>query len=203
VAVLERRRNKRYNKRLKVAFGEKDFTQSGFTGNVSSSGLFIIATTNVKVGSKLHLQIDVEGRPLYQEAMVARLNVVPPELRTVVKGGFGVRFLTQRELLAEMIPNAANAMTRVMSFDTAWKLAELYEKEIKRGGVFLWSDTQVALDTVIPIEFELGYANHAITLQAKVVTVVPNPDGKFGLACMFIDGAEVAVQFQPYLPKVT
>jgi PilZ domain len=200
---LERRKNKRYNKRIKVTFGEKDFSQTGFTGNVSSSGLFIIASTTVKVGQRVHLQLDAETRSIYLEAMVARINQVPPELRTVVKGGFGVRYLTQREVLSELMPNTASPSTKVMSFDTAWKLSELYEKEIKRGGVFLWSDNAVAVDSVIPIEFELGYANHAITLDAKVVTVVPNPDGKFGLACMFVDGAQVAAQFQPYLPKTS
>lgn len=198
---MERRKNKRYNKRLKLTFGEKDFAQGGFTGNISSSGLFVIASTTVKVGQRLHLQVETEARALYLEAMVARINQVPPELRTVVKGGFGVRFLTQREVLGELVPNTSVPGAKVMSFDTAWKLSELYEKEIKRGGVFLWSDNAVAVDSVIPIEFELGYANHAITLEAKVTTVVPNPDGKFGLACMFVDGPAVAVQFQPYLPK--
>jgi hypothetical protein len=198
---LERRKHKRYNKRLKVTFGEKDFAQSGFSGNISSSGLFIIATTTVKIGQRLHLQVEAEARAVYLEALVARINQVPPELRTVVKGGFGVRFLTQRELLSELVPNTSAPGAKVMSFDTAWKLSELYEKELKRGGVFLWSDTAVAVDSVVPIEFELGYANHAITLQAKVTTVVPNPDGKFGLACMFLDGPQVAAQFQPYLPK--
>lgn len=199
---MERRKHKRYNKRLKVLFGEKDFSLSGFTGNVSSSGLFVIASLNVKLGQRLHMQIEAEGKSLYQEGVVARLNMVPPELRTVVKGGFGFRFLSQRELLAELIPSATNPLARVLSFDSAWKLAELYEKELKRGGVFLWSDTQVAVNTVIPVEFELGYANHTFTLQAKVVTVVPNPDGKFGLACIFMDGTQAAAaQFQPYLPK--
>lgn len=199
---MERRRNKRYNKRLKIAFGEKDFSQSGFTGNVSSSGLFVIASTNVKVGQRLHVQLEVEGKHLYQEGVVARLNVVPPELRTVVKGGFGFRFLSQRELLAELIPSATNPQAKVLSFDTAWKLSELYEKELKRGGVFLWSDAPVAVNTIIPVEFELGYANHSFILQAKVVTVVPNPDGKHGLACIFMDGPQAAAaQFDPYLPK--
>ena len=198
---MERRKNKRYNKRVKVLFGEKDFSQSGFTGNISSSGIFIIAAPNVKPGQRLHVQLELETRNLYQEVVIARVSMVPPELRTVVKGGFGCRFLTGREMLVEMLPNAGDPAARVMSFDTAWKLAETYEKEVKRGGVFLWSDTAVAVDTIIPIEFELGYANHAITLKAKVVTVVPNPDGKYGLACMFVDGAAAANQFLPYLPK--
>jgi hypothetical protein len=198
---LERRKHKRYNKRLKVSFGEKDFSSAGFTGNVSSSGLFIIATTNVKLGTRLHVQLEVEGKLLYQEGVIARIQQVPPELRSVVKGGFGFRFLTQRELLYEMMPNLAATAARVMSFDTAWKLGEVYDKELKRGGVFIWSDTTVPLDTIINVEFELGYANHSITLSAKVVTVVPNPDGKFGLACIFMDGPAAVQQFLPYLPK--
>jgi hypothetical protein len=199
---VERRKHKRYNKRLKLAFGEKDFSGGGFSGNVSASGLFIIASTLVKVGQRMHVQLEVEaGKLIFCEVVVARIHQVPPELRTVVKGGFGVRYLTQREMLHELMPNIGALAAKVMSFDTAWKLAEVYEKELKRGGVFIWSDNAVAVDSVIPIEFELGYANHTITLNAKVVTVVPNPDGKFGLACMFMEGPAASAQFAPYLPK--
>lgn len=198
---MERRKHKRYNKRLKVTYGERDFSQSGFTGNVSSSGLFIIGAPSVRPGVRLHVRLEADHRSLYQEVIVARVAVVPPELRSVVKGGFGARMLSGRELLVEMIPSVGDPTTRVLSFDTAWKLAEVYEKEVQRGGVFLWSDSAIPVDTLIPIEFELGYANHSFTVKAKVVTVVPNPDGKFGLACTFVNGADVAAQLQPYLPK--
>jgi hypothetical protein len=201
---VERRKNKRYNKRLKLAFGEKDLSGGGFTGNVSASGLFIISSPVVKIGQRMHVQLELDsGKLVYTEVVVARIHQVPPELRTVVKGGFGVRYLTQRELLHELLPNIGAMAAKVMSFDTAWKLAEVYEKELKRGGVFIWSDAAVTVDTVISIEFELGYANHTITLNAKVGTVVPNADGKFGLACMFMEGPAVSAQFLPYLPKTS
>lgn len=117
---MERRKHKRYNKRLKVTYGERDFSLSGFTGNVSSSGLFIIGAPNVKPGVRLHVRLEADHRSLFQEVIVARVAVVPPELRSVVKGGFGARMLSGRELLVEMIPSVGDPTTRVLSFDTAW-----------------------------------------------------------------------------------
>ena len=88
--------------------------------------MFVIASTVVKIGQRMHVQLEGEGRQQYNEVMVARIHQVPPELRTVVKGGFGVRYLTHRELLYELMPNVGTPSAKVLSFDTAWKLAELY-----------------------------------------------------------------------------
>lgn len=198
---MERRRHKRYVKRVKVRFGDGDLSSNGFTANVSEGGLFIVATPSVKVGQRLHVQFDLAPRPDYTEVVVARLALVPPELRSAIKGGFGVRYLTPRELMADLVPSAGGARTHTIAYETAWALAQAYDKELRRGGVFLWSEQAETVDAVLPVEFDLVWANQAVQLNAKVVTVVPGPDGRHGLALMFVDGPSAANQFVHYLPK--
>lgn len=197
--MAEKRRSKRHARRLKVRFGEKGtavFPYTGLTNDVSATGLFVVSGHNAKPGTRLHLDVTLPGElPLFVECVVARQVLVPPELRQVVKSGFGVRFLMGAELMAELVP-AMNTPLKDDPFclaftdPAAWHAA--VEKEFKRGGAFVWSPRAVAQNTIITVTFDLRFLGRQLAFEARVVHSMPGPDGRFGVALMFVDPAGAA-----------
>lgn len=185
---MEKRRHRRYSKRFKVNFGEKAFTHTGFSGDVSATGMFIVTAQAAKVGSRQHLQIMLDGdRCVYAEGVVARLALVAPELRQIMKGGFGVRYLSGVEMMAEMVPHLKDKTRIELIYPTQEEFAKAFETELKRGGVFAWTEKQHAIDTIINVEVEAPFVKRTLSFEARVIHVVPGPDGRHGTALMFID----------------
>jgi hypothetical protein len=198
--MAEKRRSKRHARRLKVRFGEKGsaaFTHSGLTNDVSATGLFVVSGSNPKPGTRLHLEVMMPGElPLFIEGVVARQVIVPPELRTVVKSGFGIRYLLGSELMAELVPAMTapvkdDPFTLTFTDDATWRAA--VEKEFRRGGAFVWVNRHVAQNTIISVTFDLRFQGRQLAFEARVVhTMPPGPDGRFGVALMFVDPAGAA-----------
>lgn len=190
----EKRRSKRHARRLKVRFGEAGtvgFPHSGLTNDVSATGLFVVSSQTPKPGTRLHLEVMMQGeKPLYLEGVVSRLVLVPPELRQIMKAGFGLRYLLGTELMAELVPSI-NQVRRddpfTLSFadEASWRAA--VDKEYKRGGAFVWSPKPAATNTIITVTFDLQFLERQLAFEARVVHVMPGPDGRHGIALMFVD----------------
>jgi Tfp pilus assembly protein PilZ len=193
---MEKRRARRHGRRLRIRYGEKGkgFTSTGLTNDVSSTGLFVLSNSSPKPGTRVHLEVTLPGEVvLFVEGVVARQVLVPPELRQVVKAGFGVRFLQGTELMAELVPPLRDPAKKDDPFSlvfedaAAWKSA--WEKEYSRGGVFVWSSKSVAANSTVTLTFDLRFADRALAFEARVVHVMPGADGRFGIALMFTDVA--------------
>ena len=114
---MEKRRNRRYSKRFKVRFGLKDLTSTGFTNDVSATGMFVVTTNMLTIGQRVHVEVTLDdNNKLYFEGGVARLTLVAPELRQIMKGGFGLRFLSGAELMGEMVPHLKDKTRIVMTY---------------------------------------------------------------------------------------
>lgn len=184
---MEKRRHRRYARRFRVKFGEKTLQQSGFTSDVSATGMFVVTQPVPKLGTRLHVEVSMDNdRMLYFEGMVARMALVAPELRSVMKGGFGLRFLTGAELMAEMVPHLRDPKRLVLAYGTAEALHEAYEKELKRGGAFVWSDREQAVSSIVNLEIDAQFSGRQLAFECRVVHVVPEP-GRWGVALMFLD----------------
>ncbi|MFO0601480.1 MAG: PilZ domain-containing protein [Myxococcaceae bacterium] len=197
--MAEKRRSKRHSRRLKVRFGDAGsnaFPHNGLTNDVSSTGIFVVTGTNQKPGTRLHLEVMMTGeQPLFIEGVVARQVIVPPELRQVVRAGFGLRYLTGTELMAELVPalqgpKKDDPFTVVFDDESTWR--EAFEKEFRRGGCFVWSPKPQAPNSIVTLTIELRYSGRTLAFEARVVHVMPGPDGRHGVALMFVDAAGVA-----------
>src|SRR4051794_21018502 len=98
--MAEKRRQRRYRRRLLIKFGEADLNQSGFTTDISNTGLFVQAPRLVALAARVPLQVFYQGEKfVFLEGEVRRHKLVPLSLRNVERGGFGLRFLLPSELV--------------------------------------------------------------------------------------------------------
>lgn len=193
---MEKRQARRHGRRLKVRYGEKGkgFSSTGLTNDVSATGLFVLANSSPKPGTRVHLEVTLPGEvQVYIEGVVARQVVVPPELRQVVKSGFGVRYLLGTEVMAELVPPLRDPAKKddpfTFAFDDAASWKQAWDKEYSRGGVFVWSPKPLPLNSTLILTFELKHLNRTLAFEARVVHVMPGADGRFGVALMFTDVA--------------
>ncbi len=198
---MEKRRHRRYTRRFKVRFGEKTFTQTGFTSDVSATGLFVVTNATMHLNTRVHVEVNIDAeRQLFFEGIVARLAIVSPELRQIMKGGFGMRFLTGAELMAEMVPHLKDKTRCVLTYATQAAFAESYEKELKRGGGFVWAEKSHPVNSIINLEIDAPFIGRLLAFEARVVHVMPGPNNTFGTALMFIDPASALQSLQSLLP---
>jgi Tfp pilus assembly protein PilZ len=191
--MAEKRKHKRYTRRLKVLFGEKDLTRSAFTQDVSGGGCFIITTQIPALDARVHVQLFLDNeRFLLFEGTVARHKLVPVELRQIEKGGFGLRFSVPQELVGEMVPavGAAQASSNrfLLAFDSQEALRKSFEHELRMGGIFVRTDRKFERDAEVILELDLDFAGHSYEFAARVVHVSEGGGGAPpGLACVFKD----------------
>jgi Tfp pilus assembly protein PilZ len=104
----ERRNGERHAKRLEVRFWRSGrlVAHSGFTTNVSTSGMFLGTTQSLDPGERVRLEVLDSAHGFVVEGQVARVHRVSLSLRHVDQPGAGVRFLGPPELVAGLIPAA-------------------------------------------------------------------------------------------------
>ena len=104
----ERRNGERHARRLEVRFWRSGrlVAHSGFTTNVSTSGMFLGTTQSLDPGERVRLEVLDSAHGFIIEGQVARVHRVSLSLRHVDQPGAGVRFLGPPELVAGLIPAA-------------------------------------------------------------------------------------------------
>jgi len=102
---VSRRTAERHARRIEVRFWRRGNPQphSGFTVDVSRSGLFLGTAVPLDPGERLRLELVDRERGFIVEAEVARVHRVALVLRHVEQPGIGVRFLAPAELVSDLI----------------------------------------------------------------------------------------------------
>ena len=160
------------------------------TNDVSTTGLFVVSSTPMRPGTRVHVEILTATTSLFVEGTVARQVIVPPELRPVVRAGFGLRYLSGAELLGELVPamNPARPDDPFwISFDDEGAWSQAFEKEFIRGGCFVWSSKPIASNTLVKVTVDLRFIGRTMAFDARVVHVMPGEGGRHGVALMFTD----------------
>lgn len=185
--VAEKRKYKRYAKRLTARFGEKEPTHTAFVVDISAGGLFLASSYLPPLHTRIHIQVVLEGgKFVYFEGAVQRQKQVPPELRSVTRGGFGVKFLRPEELLAEIVPRSLVSTDRlVAAFASTADLKVAYEKEIRFGGLFVQTERKFERDAVVTISLKMSWLDRELELETKVVHI--STEGFRGVALGFTE----------------
>lgn len=102
---MERRIHRRIARRIELRFWRQGEAQAhtGYTTNISRSGLFLGSATSLNPGERLRLEIVERERGFFAEGRVARVHRVALALRHIDQPGVGVRFLLPEELVEELL----------------------------------------------------------------------------------------------------
>jgi len=89
----DKRVTNRAKRRLMCRFGVDKTDRTGFTMNLSETGVFIKTNSVFKPGTTLRLELIFPERTFEMWGRVMRAKKVPPQLAHVLECGMGVYFL--------------------------------------------------------------------------------------------------------------
>ncbi|HEX8700080.1 MAG TPA: PilZ domain-containing protein [Myxococcaceae bacterium] len=197
--MAEKRQHRRFRKRYTVRFGTDDLSKSGFTGDISKGGAFIVSSHVIPLDTRIHLQVQLDDKNFaFFEGIVQRHRRVPPELQQVEAGGFGVRFLYPGEVIADMV--SKNMPTFELHFSSGEQLRTLYERELRKGGAFIATDRVLRTQDKVLICLCLDYAAALVELEATVVHItLPRDNSRAGVSVMFTDKQDLEKKLKPHV----
>jgi len=199
--MKERRGKKRGKRRFLVRYGARELSHSGFTRDISKRGAFIVSSSRPPLDSKLHVQIFLEReRCVYFEALVTRHKIVSPHLRSLEKGGFGVRFLLPQEILQQMV--VKQGLLEIL-YATPGDLKQAYERQLRYGGVFVPTERELRRGSEVLLRIRLDFAKQTLEFDATVVHVWTNATqtDTRGVGVVFNDRKEVEAAIEPFVGK--
>jgi len=102
---MERRTNKRNARRVQVKFWdtEDEVPRSGYTINVSPTGLFVGTNRPLPPGRKVRLMISLDEREVTLDGTVVHAARVSPLLQRLRPSGMGVRFSEEHPELKALL----------------------------------------------------------------------------------------------------
>jgi Tfp pilus assembly protein PilZ len=102
---MSRRTAERHARRVEVRFWRRgqDQPHSGFTIDLSKTGMFLGTTVPLEPGERVRLEVVDKQRGFIVEGQVARVHRVSLALRHVEQPGVGVRFLGPGDLVGELL----------------------------------------------------------------------------------------------------
>ncbi|MCP4202637.1 MAG: hypothetical protein GY769_11965 [bacterium] len=152
-------RHRRYKKRLQVRFWRQgdDNSHSGYTTNISMTGMFVATNTPVRPDERIKVEIlgDDGGRVLYGEVVHAAR--VSPLLSKLRQAGMGIRLLGVDELVGELIGRDRGRLREEVEFRVHAPMRTGYEQPAGPGAAQSHSEparSEEPLDTTPEDESE-------------------------------------------------
>jgi hypothetical protein len=180
--AAERRQGKRSRARLAIRLWNDRQECRGHTLDLSSSGMFVETAAPLEIGTRMHFEIQHALGPFFGEALVVRKKRVPPNLRTIVKPGVGLKLVALTSLLsrdaAEADPEPAAALTDLqIDLSDPTQLASVHRGELRGGVLFVpcTSPPEVAASVRIHVQLPPPYA--PLTWRGQVVQRSEQPCG--------------------------
>ncbi len=100
----ERRQSKRRRRRLAVKFWRGDVEGTGFTVDISNTGLMVQTTAAADIGTRFHIELQLpEGTLFLTEGIVVRKKVYPRYAASMFKPTLGFRFLGLGEAIRAVL----------------------------------------------------------------------------------------------------
>ena len=102
---MNKRKGTRLKRRIQLKFWnlEEEVMKSGFTFNVSLTGIFICTNSPFKPKTRIGIELGQKGQKFQVQAVVRHAARVDPLLQKVKPSGMGVRLIRTEELMAEML----------------------------------------------------------------------------------------------------
>ncbi len=109
--VENRRESVRRVRRVQVRFWLRgsEAAQSGYTNDISATGMFVITASPLPKGSRLRIEVVDARHGFVVEAIVAHSHRVHREMLATGRSGMGVRFVAIEDLVKELFPEVDSA----------------------------------------------------------------------------------------------
>ena len=181
------RRSRREKRRLKVRFWNDEFEATGFTADVSETGIFLVTTQSLDAGTRLHLELEVGDETYLTEGVVVRRKNYPRYARAMYNSGVGVRFVGLGEALTraggseeapeETAPQEAVEEAMCVDLRDLEELREVYERDVKHGGLLVCTAERPELNSEVVVPLLLPEPNGQIECAGTVVKYNDSPPG--------------------------
>ena len=173
--------------RLKVRFWHAELDATGYTGDVSNSGLFLVTPLELEIGTRLHFEIQVGDEAYFAEGRVVRRKSFPRYARQMFPSGLGIRLLGLNEALrdspalraqeTDVEKHADEVPSGPLQVDLrdVEQLRTVYERDIVHGGLLVATLEQPELDSELSVPILLPEPNGQITCSGTVVMLNDSP----------------------------
>ncbi len=176
-AAIAGRRTKRQRRRLWVRLWNDEFEASGFTADISATGLLIEATQPLEIGTRFHLEIFLADRSFFTECVVARKKTYPSYARSMFKPGVGIRFVGFAEAIRQVAEEADEADEGLLQVDLRdmETLKTVYEQDIKFGGLLVRTKELPEIESELIVPILLPEPHGTIQCRGSVVKIFSDP----------------------------
>ena len=119
---MTRRRSVRNPRRLQVQFARRgdQQTYTGYTTNISTTGMFLATTSPQPPGARLRVEVMDGQRGFMVEGVVAHARKVRGDMMRLTQPGMGIRFLSVAELVHELIPVLTGETEEIPEDEPVW-----------------------------------------------------------------------------------
>ena len=177
---------------------------TGFTADISDTGLLIETPKPLELGQRLHLELSLGEGSYFAECVIVRRKTYPRHARSLFKPAIGVRFLGLSEVAdvasapndevpdraagAETLDESARveASTEPVQVDVPdgpmqvdlRDLADLevvYERDIRHGGLLVPTREAPAIDSEVVVSILLPDPHGTIRCHGTVVKLKEDP----------------------------
>ena len=173
----ERRASERQRRRLKVRLWNDELEGTGFTAEVSRTGLRVETDATIEAGARLHVELTLpDGSAFFAEALTVRKKKYPRHARSVFRPSLALEFLRLDECLDPEEREAPAPEPKPLRVDlrTLEALRSAYEKDIKHGGLLVPCDEKPELDSELRVPVLLPEPHGEIECAGTVVRVNEN-----------------------------
>ncbi|HKI86145.1 MAG TPA: PilZ domain-containing protein, partial [Thermoanaerobaculia bacterium] len=172
---MEKRHDRRRARRMQIRFwklGESE-ALSGYSHNLSSTGMFIATSTPLPVGQRVRVELMDSRESVVVEGVVAHAAKVAPALQSLRATGMGVRFLAPEELIDNVLsrsgassrerqivapapnrhepPRPAGDRFQVV-FKSSAELKKVFDRDIRNGGLFVSTPDPPQIDQTVAVQ---------------------------------------------------
>lgn len=96
VASQERRQSDRDRRRISVRYGEGNHEFLGYTCDLGDAGMFLQGIKLFPPGTRLSLEMEMNGGCRRASGVVRWVKEVPPAFRRSLRGGMGIELLVRK-----------------------------------------------------------------------------------------------------------
>ncbi len=193
---------------------------SGYSHNLSSTGMFIATSTPLPVGQRVRVELVDSRQGFMIEGVVAHAAKVAPALQSLRATGMGVRFLPPEELVERILaksglpraerpraappsphtPPVASGQFQVV-FGSSAELQRVFDRDIRNGGLFVSTAEPPAIDQTVTVQLQLP-GGPCLDFPAQVVQrVAPSAHGEGGVGVAFHDPSAVVAALAAHLAQ--